>query len=276
MPPAEPYASIEEPDPGELIGDDGLGLGIDSGSDPIEMLPLRPRRANSVTVLLALSAMVALGGVSFAVGRMVSAGANTAGTAAVAGANGQPAGGNGLPGLAANPSGAPIAPGGKAGSGLTAAATTVSGTVVGVSSSSITVQQANGQTVTIGTDTSTSYHSQTSATISSVTTGAAVIVQTSGRSGFGRERGGISAGASPGLGAGIGSGLGGVRAASVTILSPVASRSLGLGRPEGAARPASPRRYCTHAYRGRSPSSRARIRFAERRPISPAGRATRV
>jgi hypothetical protein len=219
MPLDEPYASIEELDPGELVADDELALGIDSGSDPIAMLPLRPRRANSVTVLLALSAMVALGGVSFEVGRMVSAGADTTGTAAVAGANGLPAGGNGLPGPAANPSGAPIAPGGEAGSGLTAAVTTVSGTVVSVSSSSITVQQANGQTVTIETDSSTSYHSQTPATISSVTTGAAVIVQTSGRSGFGRERGVISAGASPGLGAGIGAGLGGVRAANVTILS---------------------------------------------------------
>jgi hypothetical protein len=88
----------------------------------------------------------------------------------------------------------------------------VSGTVVSVGSGSITVQQANGQTVTIVTDSSTSYRTQTAATNADVTTGATVIVQTSGRSGFGRERGGISAGASPGVNFGR-------AATSVTIVS---------------------------------------------------------
>ncbi len=205
-----PHASIEELDPDELMADDGAALGINSENDAVVRTPVRPQRANSVTVLLAVSAMIALGGVSFAVGRMVSAGESTT-QATVAGANGQPAGGNGLPGLAPNPSGAPIAPGGGTGAGV-AGATTVSGTVVSVSSSSITVRQANGQTVTIATDSSTSYHSQTSATVADVTAGTSVIVQTAGPSGLGRERGRISAGASPGLNFGR-------AATSVTIVS---------------------------------------------------------
>jgi len=208
--PVEPYASMEELDPDGLMIDDGAGLDIDSrGHQPVRTA-VRPQRANPVTVLLALSAMVALGGVSFAIGRTVSAGGSTPGQATVVAGSGPTTGGNGLPGPAPNPGGVPLVPGGEDGAGVASGTTTVSGTVVGVSSNSITVQQANGQTVTIATDASTGYHSQTSATSASVTTGTTVIVQTSGRTGFSRERGGISAGASPGLGVG--------RATSVTVL----------------------------------------------------------
>ncbi|HEY1167930.1 MAG TPA: hypothetical protein VGE81_02950 [Candidatus Limnocylindrales bacterium] len=212
VPPAEPFASIEELDSDELLVDEVDAIGIDSRNNLIDRSPVRPQRANSVTVLLAVSAIVALGGVSFAVGRMVSTGGSTTGQAAVAGANGPTTGGNGLPGPAANPGGGPIAPGTGAGIGVAAGTTMVSGTVVSVGSGSITVQQANGQTVTIVTDSSTSYRTQTAATNADVTTGATVIVQTSGRSGFGRERGGISAGASPGVNFGR-------AATSVTIVS---------------------------------------------------------
>lgn len=219
VPPAEPFALIEELDSDELMVDEVDAIGIDSRNNLIDRSPVRPQRANSVTVLLAISAILALGGISFAVGRMVSTGGSTTGQAAVAGGNGPTTGGNGpttgrngLPGLAANPGGGPIAPGTGAGIGVAAGTTMVSGTVVSVGSGSITVRQANGQTVTIVTDSSTSYRTQTSATNADVTTGATVIVQTSGRSGFGRERGGISAGASPGVNFGR-------AATSVTIVS---------------------------------------------------------
>jgi hypothetical protein len=218
--PVEPFASIEEIDPGEPAAYGEAVFG-DSDNEPLLRTPVRPRRANLVTVLLAVSAMIALGGVSFAVGRMASTGGSTI-QSTVGGANGQPAGGNGLPGVVPNASGAPLGPGGGLPGGglpgggtsaaLAAGSRTVSGTVVSVSSNSITVRQANGQTITIATGSSTTYHSQTPATAADVTAGATVVVQTAGRSGFGRERGGVSAGASPGTSFGR-------TASSVTIVS---------------------------------------------------------
>ena len=152
------------------------------------------RRANSVTVLLIVSAMVALGGVAFAVGRVTATGQSGTGQTTVNGANGAP-GANGLPAFGPNASGQPeLGFGGRDG-GLGGAAT-ISGTVVSVTSSSITVQLANGQTVTVATGSSTTYHAQTAATSSDVTQGATVAVKTSG-SGIVTNQG-SSASASPG------------------------------------------------------------------------------
>jgi len=149
--------------------------------------PAPVRRANSVTALLVVSAMVALGGVAFAVGRVTSTGPS---------GTGQTTAGNGFPAVAANASGNPnLALAGRTG-GLAGAAT-VSGTVVGVTSSSITVQLASGQTVTVTTGSSTTYHTQTAATSSDVTQGATVSVKTSG-SGAVTNAGGAAASASPG------------------------------------------------------------------------------
>jgi hypothetical protein len=160
------------------------------------------RRAGSTSILLVVSALIALGGVGFAVGRATSTG--TGGTAAVndAGLN------NGFPG-GADASGRPDfagAPGGLAGNDAT-----VSGTVVSSTANSITIQLANGQQVTLATGSSTTYHSQAAASGSDVAVGASVIVKTSGTTA-------TSAGATAGATAGAATGAGGTRTATdITI-----------------------------------------------------------
>jgi hypothetical protein len=131
-----------------------------------------------------------LGGISFAVGRVTAAGQSGTGSSTAAGANG-------FPGFGANASRSPIiGPGGVNGD-LTSGTATVSGSVVSVTSGSITIQEANGRTVTIATGSSTAYHNQTSASGTDVTTGATVIVQTSA-TGAQSGSGPASASASPG------------------------------------------------------------------------------
>ena len=76
-------------------------------------------------------------------------------------------------------------------------ATTVSGTVVSVSADSMTLKLANGQTVQIATGSSTTYHGQSSAASTDVTTGATVTVQTTVGTAAGSSAG-TNAVASPG------------------------------------------------------------------------------
>ncbi len=135
------------------------------------------RRANSVTVLLLVSAMVAIGGVAFAVGRASSTGQT--GTGQTTNGLGNQ---NGLPALGPNGSGdLNFAPGARNGFGgrIDDGAATVTGTVVSVTSTSITVQLPDGQTVTLATGSSTTYHTQTAASSGDVTAGAAVTIKTS-------------------------------------------------------------------------------------------------
>ncbi len=124
------------------------------------------RRSGSTTAMLMLSALVALGGIGFAVGRATSNGSTGNQTS-----NGAAAG-NFEPGqFRPDASGAPDFRGG-------AGSATVTGTVESVSADSMTVRLADGQTVTIALGSSTTYHGQTSATSSQVTTGSTVVVQT--------------------------------------------------------------------------------------------------
>jgi hypothetical protein len=134
--------------------------------------PIRPAirkpRSRSVPALLSVAALVAIAGLCFAFGRVSAPSQSTS-----AGANGA----NGLP--AALGSGAPGDLGANRGAGA-GGLSSVTGTVVSVSGSSITVQLADGQTVQVATDSATTYHSQTAATIASVATGSTVQVQVSG------------------------------------------------------------------------------------------------
>jgi hypothetical protein len=146
------------------------------------------RRNRSTTILLMLSALVALGGVGFAVGRVTSNGSS---------ANNQT--NNGVPGFGgANGSFDPgqFRPDASGAPGVSGAGT-VSGTVESVTANSMTVRLADGQTVTIAFGSSTTYHGQTAATGSDVTTGSTVVVQTTGGS-----TSGASASASPSTGSG--------------------------------------------------------------------------
>lgn len=166
----------------------------------------RARRARSTTILLVVSGLVALGGVSFAIGRATSTG-QTGTAVSNVGANGS----SDFGGIGAGPnaSGAPGDFGGRDFAGA-AGTTTLSGTVVSVSADAITLELANGQTVTVATGSSTTYHDQTSATSSDITTGSTVIVQTTT---------GASAASSAGASASPG-GLAGTRTAiDVTVTS---------------------------------------------------------
>ncbi|MGD0863546.1 MAG: hypothetical protein ABSA21_12465 [Candidatus Limnocylindrales bacterium] len=136
---------------------------------PVSRVPARPRprRGNSVSVLLAISALIAMGGISFAAGRATTSGTGTS-------VNGNA---NGIPAEFADASGAP---GGlRAGTG---GAATLTGTVVSVASDSITLKLADGSTVTVGTGSSTTYHNQTAGSSTDLATGETVQVQTSGGS----------------------------------------------------------------------------------------------
>lgn len=185
LPPAEPPAWMADSDVDEPSHrDEPAG----TGEPPIH---------EAEATYAAASALVALGGVSFAIGHLTSSG----GSSAVQTTD-----------FRASASGAP----GFAGGGSGAGAATIPGTVVSATTDSMTLQLANGQTVTIATGASTTYHGETSATSGDVTTGSAVIVQTSGT-------GSATSSASPGAGAATASaspGTGGVRTAtSVTITS---------------------------------------------------------
>jgi hypothetical protein len=143
---------------------------VETSRTPSEVRrPGGARRTGSVSLLLAISALIALGGVGFAVGRATSSGqtgtSQSNGNADV----GQFGGG-------------PNASGARAGA---LGETTLSGTVVSVSADSITLELASGQTVQVATGPSTTYHGQSSATSTDVTTGATVTVQTTVGAGAG-------------------------------------------------------------------------------------------
>ena len=108
--------------------------------------------------------------------------------------NGQAFGGGGL---APNASGAP----GRGGFGgaFAAGGLTIEGTVTAVTTDSITLQLTSGQSITIPTDSQTTYHTRAAAKPSDVATGSTVQVQLSGRgfTGGGGQDGGPTASGAP-------------------------------------------------------------------------------
>ena len=173
---------------GELGPIEGTAAGDQPTEDaPSAVLPARARRAGSTTALLAIVAMVAFCGIGFAVGRATATGQSGTGQTAV---NGLPAAGalpsglsgpsgvSGLPGDGAIPGGLPAF--GEGGDdGRVPAATTVSGTVVSVTPSSITVKLASGETVTVAIGSATVYKATTTASSSDVKAGSTVVIETS-------------------------------------------------------------------------------------------------
>jgi hypothetical protein len=145
-------------------------------------------RISSVTVLLALATVVAVGGVCFAAGRATATGQTGTGSSTLGGANGFPNGLtdglNGFPVGGPDASGVPAFNGGGNGGAVGAGVGVgVTGTVTGVTSSSITLKLADGSSVTLALASTTSYHSQAAATSSDVTTGSTVTVQVAGTPG---------------------------------------------------------------------------------------------
>ncbi len=196
-PGASPFASPAAPPP---------------ATAPVPVAPVKRRSSAGllVNVLLGVAVVVAVGGVAFAAGR-ATAPTTTA-------ANGR-FGGNGAGGFGPNASGAP-GRGGAFQGVFGGGGVTVEGTVTAVAADSITIQLSSGQAVTIPTSSDTTYHSQTAASSSDVTTGATVKVELSGGGRFagggqgtgGNGNGGNAPTASGAPGRGLGS------ASSVTVV----------------------------------------------------------
>jgi hypothetical protein len=139
------------------------------------------------TILLAVGLLIAVGGVTFAVGRITApAAAATARGNGAFGNGGFPAGGTGAAGAAGA---AGLGRGGFGGGVL------VTGTVDSISGTTMTLKEANGSTVTVNLAGTTTYHAQAAATSADVTTGKQVQVEVQIAGGFGGQ--GVP-GASPG------------------------------------------------------------------------------
>jgi hypothetical protein len=148
-----------------------------------------------VNVLLGVALVVAVGGVAFAAGRATAPAAAATNGRGFNG-NGQAFGGGGL---GPNASGAP----GRGGFGgaFAAGGLTIEGTVTAVTADSITLQLTSGQSITIPTDSQTTYHTRAAAKASDVATGSTVLVQLSGgrgTTGGGGLDGGPAASGAPG------------------------------------------------------------------------------
>jgi len=163
-------------------------------------------------VLLAVGLLVAVGGVTFAVGR-VTAPAAAASTRAGFGNGGFANGGAGAGGTGAG--GAGLGRGAGFGGGVL-----VTGTVDSISGTTMTLKEANGTTVTVNLAGTTTYHAQATATAADVAAGKKVLVQVEIAGGFGGQ--GLP-GASPAVGASPAAGgttTRTVTATDVTLVTP--------------------------------------------------------
>jgi hypothetical protein len=166
-------------------------------TEPVSAAPVVARRRpmSALNVMLGVALLVAVGGVAFAAGRLTSPTTTAAGTRS---GNGGQFGGNfGGP----NASGAP---GGGFGRGGFGGNVSLTGTVTASTPTSLTIALPGGQTVTVATDTATTYHREAAGSAADVTSGKQVIVQVSGR-GFGGGGAGAANGSpapSPGTGGG--------------------------------------------------------------------------
>jgi hypothetical protein len=141
-------------------------------------------------ILLAVGLLIAVGGVTFAVGRITApaAAATTRGNGGF-GNGGFGNGGAGGTGVAGAAGAAGLGRGGFGGGVL------VTGTVDSISGTTMTLKEANGSTVTVNLAGTTTYHAQAAATSADVTTGKQVQVEVQIAGGFGGQ--GVP-GASPG------------------------------------------------------------------------------
>ena len=190
----DPFRPAPLPGPGPVPGSAPAPLGAPVAPPlPPAPAPVRARGGGAfLNVLLGVALVVAVGGVAFAAGRVTA-------PAAVATTRGGFGNGNGG-GFAGGPN-ASGAPGGFGGGAFGGAGITIQGTVTAVSADSLTLQLTSGQTVTIPTDSSTTYHQRETATAAAVTNGSSVIVQLAGGRGVfgnGGQGGGATASGAPG------------------------------------------------------------------------------
>lgn len=132
----------------------------------------RPAKQDRTTMmLLVVAAMVAIGGIGFALGHLTAPGATAA-----ANPTGRAGFGRNFPSLAPGQTFNSSQFGGGRG-GLGGVAGGVTGTVQSITGSTITIQEANGTSVTIDLSGNTTYHNETSAQAGDVKVGTGVVVQ---------------------------------------------------------------------------------------------------
>jgi hypothetical protein len=174
---AEPVAADPAAATAEAASPTAVAAPAADGAIPTPHVPVKPRRLNSTAVLLVVAGLVAVGGVGFAIGH-VSGGSSTGTTTGVTGDGNGQFGPNGSGAIRPDGSFVPGDFGGRDGVGGVGSSSLITGTVTAISADSMTIQLADGQTVTVALSSSTTWNSQTSTTSSSVTTGASVIVKT--------------------------------------------------------------------------------------------------
>lgn len=188
---SDPFAPVE---PGPQAGSQGptaspsVPFSHTVSTPPPPVIAPAKKADRTFTILLAVGLLIAVGGVTFAVGRITApaAAATTRGNGGF-GNGGFPAGGTGAAGAGAGAAG--LGRGGFGGGVL------VTGTVDSISGTTMTLKEANGSTVTVNLAGTTTYHAQAAATSADVTTGKQVQVEVQIAGGFGGQ--GVP-GASPG------------------------------------------------------------------------------
>lgn len=144
---------------------------------------VKPKSSSlALNALLALAAVVAIGGIAFAIGR-------TTAPAAAADPRGAFPGGFPNGSFAPNASFAPGAsgfPGGQGGIGGLGGGITISGKVQSVSADTLTIETKAGQTIELSLDQDTTYHRKADGAAADVTTGSTVEVQIDFAGGVGR------------------------------------------------------------------------------------------
>ena len=166
---------------------------------PLEPAPVTPRPvavtatptarkgggARLINIALARAVALAIAGVAFAAGRFTAPSPVTAGNFPNRG------GGQGFP----FSSGAPNGRQGGAGGFLAGGGVTVQGTVESITATTLTLKTASGQTIQIALGGTTTYHAQSDASASDVTTGGTVLVRLNLRGGAGNGGTGGNGGA---------------------------------------------------------------------------------
>ncbi len=174
---------------------------------PIVAKTTARNRASTGTALLLVGALVAIGGVAFAVGRVT---APTAAAPTNAGGFGGAGRGNGAEGGFGGAGGFGGGFGGGAARG--AAGVSISGTVVSIDGSSIQIKLANGTTETLNLASTVTYRDSTTGTAADVTPGATVEISLALGGG-----GGPTASGQPRPSGGFG-GLGNATVGTITVV----------------------------------------------------------
>jgi hypothetical protein len=199
---SDPAADLATPPAAAAPGQPGSSF----AATPLVAKTTARNRASTGTALLLVGALVAIGGVAFAVGRVTAPAATTTAGIGAGRGTGTGAGGTGFGGA-----------GGFGAAGRTGGAANVSGTVVSVSATSIQIKLATGSTVTLNLASNVTYRDATTGSAADVTPGATVEVGLA----FAGGGTGPTASGNPRPSGGFGgAGLGNTSVGTITVVKP--------------------------------------------------------